>query len=251
MSVYLLCYNTSYDRNSHNRSRASHTVHWNQLICKNLPKVLLPINNVPFIIILINFFIKQGYNKFYVLTGYRSSMIENAIKKYDLKNIKILKDGKKLKGTGGAIKKSLNIIREDFFLIYGDTFLPVNFNSVEKAYLSSNKLSLMTVLKNDNKWDRSNVLFKNSRLIEYNKQSPSNKMRYIDYGLSVVSASVFDTYSNDSFFDLSSVYESLSTKKQIEGFEVYKRFYEIGTPSSIKETEEYLLSLNKKSKFKL
>jgi NDP-sugar pyrophosphorylase family protein len=101
----------------------------------------------------------------------------------------------------------------------------------------------MTILKNQGKWDKSNVFLKKNLLIKYNKKTPSTKMKYIDYGLSILSESIFDVYSNKKRFDLSSVFEALSLKRQIKGFEVYERFYEIGTLKSIKETEKYLNKL--------
>ena len=221
-------------------------------ITKTIPKALIKVSGQPFISHQLTYLHQQGIKKVILCIGNLGEILKSYVGDGSRFGLKILysSDENKLLGTGGAIKKALSILDNEFFILYGDTFLPINFNSIGKAYLSCNKLCLMTVIKNDNKWDRSNVFFKNSRLVEYNKQNPSNKMRYIDYGLSVVSANIFDEYSNDSFFDLSSVYESLSTRNQIEGFKVYKRFYEIGTPSSIKETEEYFSSLNKKSKIK-
>lgn len=222
-------------------------------ITETIPKALIKVSGQPFISHQLTYLHQQGIKKVILCIGNLGEILKSYVGDGSRFGLKILysSDENKLLGTGGAIKKALPILGNEFFILYGDTFLPINFNSVEKAYLSSNKLCLMTVIKNDNNWDKSNVLFKNNRLIEYNKQNPSTKMRHIDYGLSVATANIFDMYSSDTFFDLSNVYKSLSTKKQIEGFEVYKRFYEIGTPSSIKETEEYLLSLNKKSKFKL
>jgi NDP-sugar pyrophosphorylase family protein len=222
-------------------------------VTKTIPKALIKVSGQPFISHQLKYLHQQGIKKVILCIGNLGEILKSYVGDGSRFGLKILysSDGNKLLGTGGAIKKALSILGNEFFILYGDTFLPVNFNSVKKAYLLSNKLCLMTLIKNDNKWDKSNVLFKNNRLIEYNKQNPSTKMRHIDYGLSVASANIFDMYSSDTFFDLSSVYESLSIKKQIEGFEVYKRFYEIGTPSSIKETEKYLIRLNKKSKFKL
>jgi NDP-sugar pyrophosphorylase family protein len=205
------------------------------------------VSGQPFIFYQLAYLRKQGIKKIILCIGHLGEMIKSYVgdgSRFDLK-ILYSSDENRLLGTGGAIKKALSILDDEFFVLYGDTFLPIKFDVVEKAFLSSNKLCLMTILRNDNKWDRSNVIFRNNRFIEYNKQNPSTEMRYIDYGLSVVSASIFDSYSNEAFFDLSSVYESLSTKKQLEGFEVYERFYEIGTPNSLAETEKYLLNSNK------
>jgi NDP-sugar pyrophosphorylase family protein len=216
-------------------------------ITKTIPKALIKVSGQPFIFYQLAYLRKQGIKKIILCIGHLGEMIKSYVgdgSRFDLK-ILYSSDENRLLGTGGAIKKALSILDDEFFVLYGDTFLPIKFDVVEKAFLSSNKLCLMTILRNDNKWDRSNVIFRNNRFIEYNKQNPSTEMRYIDYGLSVVSASIFDSYSNEAFFDLSSVYESLSTKKQLEGFEVYERFYEIGTPNSLAETEKYLLNSNK------
>jgi NDP-sugar pyrophosphorylase family protein len=112
--------------------------------------------------------------------------------------------------------------------------------SLQKKKLSS----LMTILKNNGKWDKSNVFLKNNQLIKYNKQNPSDDMNYIDYGLSILNSYIFDIYPENYFFDLSSVFEQLSKKNQLWGLEVYERFYEIGTSDSLKETENFISNLN-------
>ena len=82
-----------------------------------------------------------------------------------------------------------------------------------------------------------------NKLIEYNKRKPTIEMKYIDYGLSILSADIFKTYLNKSIFDLSDLYESLSVQNKIEGYQVYERFYEIGTHNAIKETEKYFSNI--------
>jgi hypothetical protein len=216
-------------------------------ITLTIPKSLVKVAGKPFIFYQLKYLRQQGIKKVVLCTGHLGEMIKSYVgdgSKFDLKILYSL-DGNKLLGTGGAIKKALPLLGDKFFVLYGDTFLPIKFDLIEKDFLSSNKLCLITVLKNNDKWDKSNIFFENNLLIKYNKKNPSIKMEYIDYGLSAVSASIFDSYSNGIFFDLSNVYETLSTKKQLKGFEVYERFYEIGTPNSLLETEKYLLNSNK------
>jgi len=216
-------------------------------ITLTIPKSLVKVAGKPFIFYQLKYLRQQGIKKVDLCTGHLGEMIKSYVgdgSKFDLKILYSL-DGNKLLGTGGAIKKALPLLGDKFFVLYGDTFLPIKFDLIEKDFLSSNKLCLITVLKNNDKWDKSNIFFENNLLIKYNKKNPSIKMEYIDYGLSAVSASIFDSYSNGIFFDLSNVYETLSTKKQLKGFEVYERFYEIGTPNSLLETEKYLLNSNK------
>ena len=216
-------------------------------ITLTIPKSLVKVAGKPFIFYQLKYLRRQGIKKVVLCTGHLGEMIKSYVgdgSKFDLK-ILYSSDGNKLLGTGGAIKKALPLLGDKFFVLYGDTFLPIKFDLIEKDFLSSNELCLITVLKNNDKWDKSNIFFENNLLIKYNKKNPSIKMEYIDYGLSAVSASIFDSYSNEIFFDLSNVYETLSTKKQLKGFEVYERFYEIGTPTSLLETEKYLLNSNK------
>ena len=172
-------------------------------ITKTLPKALVQVSGQPFIFHQLKFLQKQGVRKVIICIGHFGEMIKSCVGDGSQFGLKILysSEGEKLLGTGGAIKKALSKLGEHFFVLYGDTFLPINFKLVEKAYLSSEKLCLMTVLKNDGKWDRSNVLFEKNNLIEYNKRKPKVEMKYIDYGLSVLSAKLFNTYSNKSIFE--------------------------------------------------
>ena len=212
-----------------------------------IPKSLIKVAGKPFIFHQLKNLREQGITDIVLCTGHLGEMIKSYVgdgSKFDLK-ILYSSDGNKLLGTGGAIKKALPLLGDKFFILYGDTYLPIKFDSIEQSYLSNNFSYLMTVLKNDGMWDQSNAFFVNDKLIEYNKQNPTSKMRYIDYGLSIVSKNIFDKYSEDTFFDLSDIFQYLSKQKQLVGLEVFKRFYEIGTPNSLKETEGYLSNLNK------
>lgn len=216
-------------------------------ITNTIPKAMIKIAGKPFIFHQLSFLRKQGIKKVVICTGYLGEIIKNQVgdgSKFDME-IFYSSDGSKLLGTGGAIKKALPILGDKFFILYGDTFLPIKFDSIEQKFLSNNLLALMTVLKNNGQWDKSNVLFKDDRLIQYDKKKPNDDMNYIDYGLSVLSADIFDNYSDQSFFDLSDVFESLSLNNKLIGHRVYKRFYEIGNPKGFIETEKYLLKREK------
>jgi NDP-sugar pyrophosphorylase family protein len=151
-------------------------------------------------------------------------------------------DGPVLLGTGGALKQALPLLDEQFFVLYGDSFLPVNFAAVEKAFFESKKLALMTVLENGDRWDKSNVLFRTGELVEYNKHAPRPEMSYIDYGLGVVTSNALGTYAVGQNFDLAEVYHTLSHQGQLAGYEVHERFYEIGSHGGLKETETYFIN---------
>ena len=97
----------------------------------------------------------------------------------------------------------------------------------------------MTVLKNDDKWDKSNVLFWDGCITEYNKRTPRPEMAHIDYGLGVLSALVLENAPADEPFDLADIYHELSLKGLLAGHEVFERFYEIGSHKGLEETIDY------------
>ena len=65
-------------------------------------------------------------------------------------------------------------------------------------------------------------------------------MHYIDYGLGILQGRVLQAYPARQSFDLSKVCNQLVRDKQLDGFEVFERFYEIGSVLGIEEFTEYL-----------
>jgi len=211
-------------------------------LTETIPKSLVEVSGKPFIIHQINYLNQQGVKNIVMCVGYLGEMIQEVVgngKSFGV-NIKFSYDGEYLLGTGGAIKNALPLLSDNFFILYGDSYLPINYSKIQQAFINSNKMGLMTIFKNKDKWDKSNVHFENNNLIEYNKKNSHTKMDHIDYGLGILSKPVFDKYSNDMVFDLADVYQELSKKGQLEGVEVFDRFYEIGSHSGLEEIQKYL-----------
>jgi NDP-sugar pyrophosphorylase family protein len=213
-------------------------------ITETIPKALVDVAGKPFIVRQLNYLREQGISHVVLCIGYLGDMVREVVGSgvsFGLK-VSYSEDGPNLLGTGGALAKAILLLGDDFFVLYGDSFLPVSFSAVQEAYEKSGRPALMTVLKNQNQWDTSNVLFKDGQLIEYNKRAPWAEMAYIDYGLGVVSASVLKQRPVGQPFDLADVYQDLSLQGQLAGLEVHERFYEIGSHTGLKETEDYFLS---------
>jgi len=203
----------------------------------NSPKSLIDVFGKPFISRQLNYLQKQGFSEIIICTAYLGDKIKNYVgngNDYGM-DIKYSDDGDQLLGTGGALKKALKFINKEFFILYGDSFLPINFSLVEKAFFDDDKAALMTVLKNVGQWDKSNAYFKN-KLVYYNKKEPKADMNYIDYGLSVVNNSIFKDFPDGKKFELADVFEKLSQAKLLSGYEVKERFYEIGSIKGLNET---------------
>ncbi len=212
-------------------------------ITETIPKALIDVAGKPFIARQLEYLQGQGVRDVVLCVGYLGEMIQEMVgtgERYGLQ-VRYSLDGSELLGTGGALRKALPLLGNHFFVLYGDSYLPVNFSTVQDAYVRSGQPALMTVLKNRDRWDKSNVLFVDGQLVEYNKRAPRPEMAYIDYGLGLVSACVFDPYPNDGPFDLAAVYQDLSVKGFLAGLEMHQRFYEVGSHSGLKEAEEYFL----------
>ena len=154
--------------------------------------------------------------------------------------IRYVSDGPRALGTGGALRGAMSMLGEAFFVMYGDALLSCDYGAVERAFRSGGKLALMTVLRNADRWDRSNVVFEQGRLLRYDKQHRTRDMRHIDYGLGVMTADALRPYPERQPFDLASVYQALLARGQLDAFEVQDRFFEIGSPSGLEETRRYL-----------
>lgn len=217
-------------------------------ITDTIPKALVEVSGQPFIKRQLLYLREQGISEVVLCIGYLGDKIRDLVgdgEEFGLR-VSFSQDGAKLLGTGGALKKAIPLLGDKFFVLYGDSYLPIDFKPVQRAYEKTKQPALMTVLKNQNKWDESNVLFIGEKLLEYNKRNPSNEMTYIDYGLGVLSASIFEQYNINQTFDLADLYHCLSMGNQLSGFEVHDRFFEIGSHTGLKETEKYFTSKEEK-----
>jgi D-sedoheptulose 7-phosphate isomerase len=143
-------------------------------------------------------------------------------------------------GTGGALRNALPLLGQKFFVLYGDSYLNVPFAPIFMAFCRSGAPALMTVYRNEGRWDTSNVLFDGGQIVRYDKRAPSCDMRYIDYGLGIMTSGALDGRAATEAFDLAEIYAELAATGQLAGYEVTRRFYEIGTPKGLAETNEHL-----------
>lgn len=211
-------------------------------VTATIPKALVEVAGRAFIEWQLDYLHSQGVRHVVLCLGYLGEQIEEVIgdgQRFGLR-VDYSYDGDRLLGTGGALRKALPFLEVDFFVFYGDSYLPIGFADVALSFQTQDLPALMTVLKNGNRWDKSNVLFSCGKLLEYNKQAPTEEMAYIDYGLGVLSAEVLLNYPEDQPFDLAEVYHRLSLDGRLAGYEVFERFYEIGSFEGLKETTEFL-----------
>jgi N-acetyl-alpha-D-muramate 1-phosphate uridylyltransferase len=195
-----------------------------------LPKALIPICNEPFIAHQLRLLRAGGFENVVLCVGYLGEQIQEFVgngEQFGL-HVEYSWDGEAPAGTAGALIRALPLLGSAFFAIYGDSYLPCDYRAAESAFLSSRKQGLMTVYRNEGRWDASNVEFADGRIVAYDKRQPTPRMQFIDYGLSAFQSSAFDAIS-ELPADLSSVHQRLAIEGSLEGFEVQQRFYEVGS----------------------
>lgn len=206
---------------------------------ESVPKSMLTVAGEPFIYHQLRLLHANGVDRVVLCVGYLGEMIEDAVCNGGIFGIDVSYsyDGEKLLGTGGALVRALPLLGDDFMVLYGDSYLQIDYQAVARAYKSSGKPALMTVLKNEGRWDASNVLFEPDGGLVYDKRAPRAEMRHVDYGLSVFSRKIFESRPRDEAWDLSDFLSELSKQKLLAGYEVMNRFYEIGSPRGLEETD--------------
>jgi len=206
-----------------------------------IPKCLIPVNGLPFIDYQLQWLSSHGVKDIVLCISHLKEQVENYVQdgsKWNL-SVSYVDDGYAPLGTGGALRKALdeNKLQDSFMIMYGDSFLPIDFKPVWSYWNSYPFLpAIMVVYKNNNKFDKSNADLDNG-FVEYDKSNPNN-FQYIDYGLSILDKSVIETYiPSNTKYNLSDVFTELSKDKILGGYEVYHRFYEIGSASGLNEFE--------------
>jgi len=212
-------------------------------ITEKIPKSLVPVAGKPFLAHQLELLHARGIRRAVLCIGHLGEMIQSEFggEKFGVR-LDYSFDGEKLLGTGGAIKRALPLLGGEFFVLYGDSYLPVEYAPIAEFFHRSGKLGLMTVYRNEGKYDTSNVVFRDGEIMVYDKKAKLPEMRHIDYGLSLFKSSVFHSYSADQIFDLAEVMGRLVREKQLAGCEVPERFFEMGSPAGLAELETLLQS---------
>jgi N-acetyl-alpha-D-muramate 1-phosphate uridylyltransferase len=213
-----------------------------QALTECTPKSLLPIAGRPFLFHQLELLQRQGVQRVVLCVGHLGEQIRAAAgdgRRFGL-SIEYSSDADQLLGTGGALRRALDLLGEDFFVLNGDSYLPCSFAHLESAYFAARMPALMAILRNDNRWDRSNVFFEDGAPIEYDKHSQRPDMHYIDFGICVFSRGALSEYPDKTVIDLANICRDLSLRGQLAACEVSERFYEVGSLQGIADTEEFL-----------
>ncbi len=211
-------------------------------VTEKIPKALIDINGEPFIAHQLRLLHRQGVRNVVMCVGFLGEMLQDYLGDGQQFGIEVHYsfDGDTLLGTAGSIKKASSQLDDNFFVLYGDSYLPCNFVPVQYAFLQQQKPALMTVFNNYGKWDTSNVEFLNGKILKYDKVNRTEQMHHIDYGLGVFNKKAFDDIPENTTYDLALLYQRMLIEQKLSSCEIHDRFYEVGSFAGIEELGYYL-----------
>jgi NDP-sugar pyrophosphorylase family protein len=221
-------------------------------LTETIPKALIPVNGVPFVDHQLSWMAAHGVTRVVLSVGYRGEMLSDHVgdgARFGVQ-VRVVSEGAQLRGTAGALRLALDegALDESFLLTYGDSFLPVDFGAVWRAFQASGAPALMTVFRNAGRWDASNVIYRAGRVELYDKQrrtrAPAD-FDFIDYGLlamkrSVIEARVPAPRAPGDKADLGELFHALSLAGELGGVEMTERFFEIGSPQGLEDFERWM-----------
>lgn len=209
-----------------------------------VPKALIPVAGRPFIEYQIEQFRRHGVTDLIICVGHLGYLIEEHLgdgRRFDT-SIRYGYEREGLLGTAGAVKNVEPLLEDAFFVQYGDSYLLADYRDVMAYFRRHDAPGLMVVYKNEDRWDRSNVIIDGNRVREYDKSRKLPGMVYIDFGLSVFRREVFSNIPPGVATDLSTVNQYLIDQGQLLAYETYHRFYEVGSPQGLREFEALVQS---------
>jgi NDP-sugar pyrophosphorylase family protein len=211
-------------------------------LTETIPKALVEIDGKPFLWHQLQLLRENGIQRVVLCVSHLGEKVREAVGDGGAFGLHVdySFDGCTLLGTAGALKRAQPLLGGSFFVLYGDSYLPIDWAAVEQAFRESGKAALMTVYHNDSQWDSSNVEFVDGRILAYNKKLRTARMRHIDYGLGVLTAAALVRVPEGQAWDLATLYEELLDAGELAAFEAPHRFYEIGSFRGIEELRSYL-----------
>jgi MurNAc alpha-1-phosphate uridylyltransferase len=214
----------------------------------DLPKALLPVHGRPFVDHQLELLAGRAVKEVVFCIGHGGAALRAHVGDGAAFGLAVgyVDEGDDLRGTAGALRLALDegVLDEDFAVLYGDSYLPINLEPVWRAFSAAELPALMTVYRNENRWEPSNAVLEGGRVVLYDKRrrhARSPECRWIDYGLSVLRAELVEQrVPQGEAGDLADLFHVLSLEGKLAGLEVEERFYEVGSPEGLAELERYL-----------
>jgi len=212
-------------------------------LTKYTPKSMIQIEGKPFLEYQIENLKKQSVTDIVLCVSHLSEKIEEYFgngERFGV-NIKYSFEKEKLLGQIGAVKNAELLLKDQFFIMYGDSYLSIELHKIHNFFMQHDKPALMVVYKNQDKYDKSNIIIQDNLVIGYGEKQRTRDMIYIDYGTSILRKKVLDQVPKDTPYSTEQFFSELIKKQELMAFESQERFYHIGNPEALEEFRNYIM----------
>ncbi|EGD3170344.1 NTP transferase domain-containing protein, partial [Campylobacter coli] len=184
-------------------------------VVQDLPKPMAPINGKPFLAFVLEYLKKQGITEIILSVSYKYELIQEYFKD-EFEGMKIRYNvEKELLGTGGAIKDALKLVKNEVYVVNGDTFFDID---LKKLVLNGSKICI--ALKQMQNFDRyGTVNVDEQGIVTSFEEKVFKKQGLINGGIYLLKKDIFDEFSLEKKFSfeefLQENYKSLKIQTQI------------------------------------
>ena len=213
-------------------------------LTEKIPKVLAPILGRPFLHFQLEYLRRAGFRKALLLIAYLGEQIEDYCGDGGRWGLRIdyAREPSPM-GTGGALKLAEEKLEDLFVLINGDTFLPLDFDRFLSSFFTVPCAGMMTVYAGEEGLDAPphNVRVGPDGFISaYDKRNPDG-LNGVDAGVSVYRREVLEMAPTGRPFSFEEgLIPRLIERRGLRGFRTRERFYDMGTPETLRKTEDFL-----------
>ena len=210
-------------------------------ITEKIPKSMVAVAEKPFLEHQIALCKKNGVKEIVLCVGHLWQQIRDYFGDGSRFGVKMIYsvENERL-DTGGALKNALPYLDEEFFVLYGDSYLTANWQAAARVFKEYGDGGLMTVFRNDGSLGvPSQITVKGNRVVEFTKTDFTPEMKFVEYGLNIFGRDTI-TQVGEKYFPIGRFFDLLIAKRQLLLFESSKRFHEIGCPEGLAELEEFL-----------
>ncbi len=208
------------------------------------PKPMIPVMGKPYLKYQLEYLKSYNVTDILLCVGYLGEKIQSHFGDGKSRGMSIRYSFEEIPlGTGGALKNAENFLDDYFFLLYGDSFLPINYSSLERHFYEVDKSVLMVLYDNgeDTSVPNNVSLDKGGMVTQYEKETRNSLLQYVDAGVLALKKEILGSVSPDGTVSLEQeIIPYNIARQECVGFVTHERFYDIGTPERLKRFERYL-----------
>lgn len=213
-------------------------------LTERIPKSMVQVHGKPFLEYQIELLRRNSVTELVLCVGHLADQIEDYFGDGSRFGVRIQysHEGERRLGTAGALKLAESLLADEFFVMFGDSYLMLDYRAIMDYFLARDRLGLMVIYRNDNRYDSSDILVEDGFVAVYDKDSPSPDLVYINEGLSVLRREALKSLTVEKACSLQQFFQPLIADGQLLALETRQRFFEVGSPPGLEEFERLVAS---------